>query len=175
MQERSERETQGREAREKRKKRVRSLFHVYYTSRYRGTTSVRRHRDIWLLTATQLRTRGPGAPARPLAVLRRRDGLDGVGTGRQIDAHDIVVIVADANAAAERGRRIRAGAPASLHREAAGLGAGGPGRPGGPAAVNGAICYSDTGARASLPAVLGWGVVAFPGLALARVDILRSR
>lgn len=122
-----------------------------------------------------MRTRAPGAPVRPLAILRRRDGFDGVRTGRQIDAHDIVVIVADANAAAERGRWIRAGTPACLYGETAGLGAARPGRPGGPTAVNGAICYSDTGTRAILAAVLRRRIVAFPGLALARVDTLRAR
>lgn len=129
---------------------------------------------IWTLTVAWLRTLVPSAPIRPLAILRWRSDFGGGGTGWQIDAHDIVVIVADANATAERGRRIRAGAPPSLHRETAGLRAGRPGGPGGPTAVNGAICYSDTSTRANLPTVLRWRIVAFSGLALARVDILRT-
>lgn len=115
----------------------------------------------------------PGSPDRPLAVLRRWGDFGGGRAGRQVDADDIVVVVADANAAAERGCRIGAGAPAGLHRETATLGARRPGRPSGPTAVNGAIRYPDTRARTLLPAVLRRRIVALSGLTLARVDLLQ--
>lgn len=83
------------------------------------------------------------------------------------------MVVADADAAAVLGRRIRAGAPARLDGHAAALAAGRPGRPGGPATVDRAVGHPDAAARARAAAVLGRRVVALARLALAAVRALR--
>ena len=82
------------------------------------------------------RTAAPGAPLPPAAVHGQRRPA---GTGRVRVAHDLLRLLADAGPAAVGRRRVAAGAAPGLGRHAAGVGAGGPGAPAGPATVPGAV------------------------------------
>lgn len=128
-----------------------------------------------LLTAVaRPRTRVPRAPGRPLTILRWWSGFGWSRTGWQINAHNIIVIMSDANAPTECRCWIRAGSPTGFHRETTGLRARRPTWPSGPIAVDGAICHSNTRTRATLAAVLRWRIIAFPGLTLTCVDFLQD-
>lgn len=121
--------------------------------------------------------RGPGRPLTALGGRGRgwRRHLGGRGTGRKVYADDIVVVVADADPAAERRGWVRAGASPRLHREAASLRARRPGGPGRPSAVNRAVGYPHLAPRAARASVLRRRIVALPCLTLAAVGDLRVK
>lgn len=114
----------------------------------------------------------PRSPGRPLSILRRGWDFGRIRAWLYINTNNLVVIVTDANSAAECRRWICARTPTSLYREATGLRTRWPRRPCCPTTMDRTICYFDFCARATNSTVLWRWIIALPSLTLTRIWIL---